>query len=138
MESLGVVIIVLVISFVFFLICRELMCWYFKINKLVTLMEEQNNLLKRQLGITSVSNVLLSEFSPTHRVKLLTTGDGLGIRIRPETNIDPFLKIPNNTEIQHINTGHDVKLGDLKAPWFEIRLKDGTIGWCFSGSLEKI
>jgi hypothetical protein len=30
---------------IIFLICRELVCWYWKINKRITLMEEQNELL---------------------------------------------------------------------------------------------
>ena len=138
MDFMDAIIVTLIIAFAVLLICRELMCWYFKINKLVELMEEQNNLLKRQLGISSTSNVLLTEFIPTHRVKLLTTTDGLGLRKKPDPNIDPFFRIPNTTEVQHINTGDDVKLNDIKAPWFEIRTKDGICGWCFSGSLEKI
>jgi hypothetical protein len=32
---------------VFFLILREFWCWYWKINKLVSLMEEQNALLTK-------------------------------------------------------------------------------------------
>jgi hypothetical protein len=35
------------ISIIIFLICRELVCWYFKINKRVEILEEQNELLKK-------------------------------------------------------------------------------------------
>jgi len=138
MGIVGGIIVVLIILIAVFLICREYMCWYFKINKLIELMEEQNNLIKQQMGISSTSNILLAEFIPTHRVKLLTTAGGLGLRKKPDPSIDSFTKIPNATEVQHINTGDDVKLKDIKAPWFEIRTKEGICGWCFSGSLEKI
>jgi len=43
--------------FIVFLICRELMCWYFKINRMVALMEEQNELLRRLAGTCNESRV---------------------------------------------------------------------------------
>lgn len=39
-ELIGYFILALVISFIIFLILRELMCWYYKINKIVSLLEE--------------------------------------------------------------------------------------------------
>ena len=51
----GIIIGIIIVAIVIFLIAREFMCWYFKINKLVTLMEEQNNLLKQQLGLNTVT-----------------------------------------------------------------------------------
>ena len=130
----GVIIISIIVAIVVFLIAREFMCWYYKINRLVALMEEQNDLLKRQLGISF--NAL--EFIPTHRVKLLTSADGLSLRKQPNAYTDHFKKIPNGTEIQHINTGDAVDLNGKTGSWFEVKTKDGTNGWCFSGSLEKI
>ena len=79
-----------------------------------------------------------SSFGSTHRVKLLTNADGLGLRKEPNASADPFTRIPNNTEVQQINTGGLAKLGDKEGEWFEIKTKDGVQGWCFSGSLEKI
>lgn len=38
-----------VIFIIVFLICREFICWYYKINKIVVLMEEQNGLLRKLL-----------------------------------------------------------------------------------------
>jgi len=35
----------LLIVLVVFLICREVVCWYWKLNKIVELLEEQNKLL---------------------------------------------------------------------------------------------
>jgi len=78
------------------------------------------------------------EYRSTHRVKLLTDADGLGLRKEPNASANPFIRIPNNTEVQQINTGGLAKLGDKEGEWFEIKTKDGVQGWCFSGSLEKI
>ena len=49
----GIIIGVIAGLIILFLICRELICWYYKINRLVALMEEQNNLLKQPMGLTS-------------------------------------------------------------------------------------
>ncbi|MCD8406289.1 hypothetical protein LNI88_11570 [Tenacibaculum dicentrarchi] len=40
------VVIIAVISILIFLLCREIVCWYFKINKRIEILEEQNELLK--------------------------------------------------------------------------------------------
>ena len=52
-ELVGIIIGVIAGLIILFLICRELICWYYKINRLVALMEEQNNLLKQPMGLTS-------------------------------------------------------------------------------------
>jgi hypothetical protein len=81
---------------------------------------------------------LYEQFTPTHKVKLITDAQGLGLREKPDASIDSFMKIPDGTEVQHINTGGDIKLGKKNGQWFQIRTKDGAFGWCFSGSLEKL
>jgi len=81
---------------------------------------------------------LPNEFFPTHKVKLITNTDGMSLRKNANPDIDPFKKIPNGTEIQHISTGDEVKLGEVKGYWFKIKTKENIYGWCFSGSLEKI
>jgi len=43
-----VVVVVLGIMFLFFLLGRELVCWYFKINKTVELLEEIRDSLKNK------------------------------------------------------------------------------------------
>jgi LSD1 subclass zinc finger protein len=42
---------VLLILFVIFLICREINCWYFKINQRVGLLEDIRDLLKKNLQL---------------------------------------------------------------------------------------
>ena len=43
---IGIIAIVNVISLIIFLICREIVCWYWKINKLSSQLYEQNELLR--------------------------------------------------------------------------------------------
>jgi len=43
--AIGVTVAVLAVCFLVFLVCRELVCWYFKINERLRLMQDQNKLL---------------------------------------------------------------------------------------------
>jgi uncharacterized protein YgiM (DUF1202 family) len=79
-----------------------------------------------------------STYSATHRVKLLTTSDGLSLRKEPDSQFAVFTKISNGTEVQVLEIGDEVVLKDRKAKWYKIRTKDDIIGWCFSGSLIKL
>jgi len=48
-ESIVTFLIGVVITLIIFLICREIACWYWKINKVVELLEKQNELLSEKL-----------------------------------------------------------------------------------------
>ena len=103
----------------------------------------RDNLLILLVGIISLiilSIILIkkNKFIPTHKVKLLTNAEGLSLRKEPNSTIDAFDKISNGTEIQHISTGGEVKIGEKKGHWFKIKTKEKICGWCFSGSLEKL
>ena len=50
MEDLLTLIVVIAIAVLLFFACREIICWYFKINERIRLLEEQNALLKKLLG----------------------------------------------------------------------------------------
>ncbi|GHV21397.1 hypothetical protein FACS189494_06720 [Spirochaetia bacterium] len=78
------------------------------------------------------------KFNPTHKVRLLTNAEGLGLRERPEPSEDTFAILPNETKVQFIEKGQEVYLNEIKGLWFNIKTQDGIEGWCFSGSLEKI
>ena len=45
-ETVGVVLICLVVGLIVWLICRELICWYWKINKAIGLLESIDQRLK--------------------------------------------------------------------------------------------
>jgi hypothetical protein len=58
-NSVRLIIGIIIGAIALFFICRELICWYYKINRLVALMEEQNSLLKEffgKKGITSIEH----------------------------------------------------------------------------------
>jgi hypothetical protein len=59
-DILGGVLIFFVIGIIVFLICREIVCWYFKINKNIALLYEIRNLLaainSSQIKISTISN----------------------------------------------------------------------------------
>jgi len=84
------------------------------------------------------ANKYNKKYLSTHRVKLLTKTDGLSLRKKPDSNMSVFMKLENGIEVQLISIGNTLILGENKGFWYEIRTKDNIIGWCFSGSLEKI
>lgn len=60
-DGFGSVLLVLLICAIIFIVCRELLCWYYKINKMVSNQEEIIRLLKK---IANESN------TPTNNTKL--------------------------------------------------------------------
>ncbi len=54
-NSLGALVLFLVIAIVIFLVCRELVCWYWKINQSVALLTEIRDLLKSQASTAQTS-----------------------------------------------------------------------------------
>lgn len=60
-DGFGSVLMVLLICVIIFIVCRELLCWYYKINKMVSNQEEIIRLLKK---IANESN------TPTNNTKL--------------------------------------------------------------------
>jgi len=55
MDLTGIIIITIIGVIIIFLICRELVCWYWKINKMVELINEQNLLMKQLISIAKNS-----------------------------------------------------------------------------------
>jgi uncharacterized protein YgiM (DUF1202 family) len=123
----GIVFGILLGVVVVFFVCRELMCWYYKINKMASLLEEQNILLKTQMT-----------FVPTHTVKLLTDADGLSLRNKASPDADVIEKLPNGTKVQFVEKGSEVELDDVKGTWFRVITQEKTIGWCFAGKKKKV
>lgn len=58
------VITILVIAIVLFLIFREIVCWYWKINQFVKLLEEIRDLLRSLPGQLSLDDNLSSKTEP--------------------------------------------------------------------------
>ena len=68
-SMVGTLIIILIVLIIIFFICRELICWYYKINRIVELMEEQNGLLKRMLGDSNPQEVSESITQKDHNAQ---------------------------------------------------------------------
>lgn len=62
----GAVVVVLVGLLLLFLLLRFVMCWYWKINRRIALLEKQNSLLESQLETLSRISDQLSRVEP-HR-----------------------------------------------------------------------
>ena len=58
-DYLGIIIVVLFGTIIIFLVCRELICWYWKLNRIVSLLEEQNMLLSRLMR-NNIKNTILN------------------------------------------------------------------------------
>jgi uncharacterized protein YgiM (DUF1202 family) len=124
----GAVIGIIFVMVVLFFICRELICWYYKINRIVSLLEDQIRLLKLQIT-----------FIATHSIKALTDEDGVHLRLKPSPEADTSEKLANGTKVQFIDkSSNEAELNGIKGTWFKIITQEKTDGWCFSGNLEKI
>jgi hypothetical protein len=114
-------------AIVVFFICRELICWYYKINRIVSLLEAQYRLLAIQMT-----------FVPTHTIKSLIGGNEISLRTSYEAE-DIVEKLPIGTKVQFLeNSSKNVELNGIKGTWVKIITQEKIDGWCFSGNLEKM
>jgi len=63
-SSFGPIIILLVVLFVIFLVIRELMCWYWKINQGIELLTEIRDLLANQSAFRREPTIQSSDLPP--------------------------------------------------------------------------
>ena len=133
-QLIGIIIGILAGIIIIFLICRELVCWYWKINKIVSLMEEQNNLLKQHLGISpdlSSEKIVVNE-----NIKAQNTFHEMGfetLKIINKTNL--FEESNNDSKIIcSLLVGEYVAILSKKVisgiTWYNIKDKDNNEGWC--------
>jgi hypothetical protein len=136
---LGIIIGVLIGIIIVFLICRELVCWYWKINRLVALMEEQNDLLKNMKNniSDSSSNVAAAHEifeGATHKLKF-----DRALTEKPSIFGSEILKLEKGVYVifkeQSANTE---MIGGIKAPFYLVETESGQRGWIFSDYLESI
>lgn len=86
-KVIGTVFLVFIITFVIFLILRELMCWYWKINHIITLLEK----ISSRLAYIGSNNVLTT--SNTHNVR---QSEGTIPTVDDDNEICPFCKEPSS------------------------------------------
>ena len=102
-----IIISVLIGAVIVFLITREFWCWYWKINRLVALMEEQNYLLKEKLGFDIVNSPVqipskfANENTPKdHQIIIRRVKSNFGTAVAVDLVIDeqPNLQLFNEEE----------------------------------------
>ena len=71
---IGTLLVVVVILFVIFLVIREVMCWYWKINRIVVLLESIDK--KLFANSTSSANSIVQNEDPTLSTTPKTSGTG--------------------------------------------------------------
>ena len=92
MESIWTIIIGLVIFIVLFLLARELNMWYWKINERISLMQEQNNLLKEFIRGSKSPEKGEVESIITMPTKKVNSHIAPEIKYQNKTNEKSFLK----------------------------------------------
>lgn len=61
-EGIGSVLLVLLICVIIFIVCRELICWYYKINKMVSNQDEIIRILKKIAGEDNSNSKIIDQF----------------------------------------------------------------------------
>lgn len=61
-EGIGSVLLVLLICIIIFIVCRELICWYYKINKMVSNQDEIIRILKKIAGEDNSNSKIIDQF----------------------------------------------------------------------------
>ena len=99
-DAVGIIVIVVIVWFVLFLILREVMCWYWKINKMVGLMQEMSGKLDRLVGTPSPSAPAGS--LPDQRPAGRTPSGGLG-------PIESGAQVDNSEQMACPNCGRETR-----------------------------
>lgn len=121
----------LIIAFLLFLILREFWCWYFKINKRVALLEEQNRLLD------SLNKYLIPIVQSSYDVEGIE--NSIRNKDKKQFIVTKELKIleepnENSAVVCRILEGKPARFLDKKeigtATWYKIIDQENTEGWC--------
>jgi uncharacterized protein YgiM (DUF1202 family) len=117
----GIVIGIIIGAIIIFLICRELICWYYKINRLVALMEVQNKLLVKLLA------------KMTNKKFDYVVNDNTDLRTSPITDDSSSLIIT-------LKKGMFLTFleKDESNYWIKVQTENDEIGWCLSGNTREI
>jgi len=126
----GMVIGIIVGLIVLFLICRELICWYYKINKLSSQLDEQTQLLKQLLIHFGVFN------SPIHNME-----DKLNSMEGDLIALNDFVLKENATMSAagtvDVKKGNYLKYISTVDDWYFIETHDKMQGYCLSFHVAK-
>ena len=115
------VIIILVIALIVFLVLREFWCWYWKINKVIAILQEQNSLLRQYLG----ANVITGAGNPQVNSDVLNPNEFI---ISKKTSL---FAGPGETYrfVYEIQSGEVVLEKGSEGIWTYVATKNGKEGW---------
>jgi len=118
----GIIIGVLFALIIIFLITREFWCWYWKINRILALMEDQNNLLRKQLNLNSINEKNDTEVNNYE----LQPGEFI---VNKKTSI---FAGPGETyrHICVVENGEVLLEKRNEGEWTLVTMKNGKEGWC--------
>ena len=118
-SSWGSIIGIIIVAVIVFLITREFWCWYWKINRLTKLFEEQNKLLNKiffkMIGI---------------KVDYIVRNDSINLRSEPKPDSSIVKTVKGGTYLSLLEKGED--------SWIKIQSEHNEIGWCLSGEVEEV
>ena len=136
MPVYGWVILSVVVVVIAFFLCRELFCWYFKINNIVSLLETQNNLLERIVnggkqaseGEKQADVYVKNNFANPYIV--IT---GTSIKETPDINANDIIEIKTDEITDFTSEAYE---DGVKNIWYKVRYKQHE-GWCLSKCIKK-
>jgi hypothetical protein len=138
----GILIGILVGTVIVFLVLREVWCWYWKLNKIVSLLEGQNQLLALLTKADKIDSPAAIEKSAAIEELNLEGNESFLIEkemklYNDEYNYDKAIQQLNTGDIVvFIKKGGKVSIGKDIAPMFFVKTKEGNSGWCFSAYLK--
>jgi len=146
--AIGIIIGIVIV----FLICRELVCWYWKINKIASLLEDQNKILMQLLKNMGVSKSysgdnLNNEPSEPNEVNVSSINKSLEgmyvtintIPLKEDSNGDRTKCIlSEGAKLKYLGDGNSVTENNVTALMYYVETEDGKKGYCFSKYLKKI
>ena len=138
-SGFGMIIGVLIGIIIIFLICRELVCWYWKINKIVALMEEQNNLIKKYFSTNSITqnNINVSSISETTENKMELKSKIIENKEVKVNSLFGLRSAPGyeNKNIQTIQEGETVIVLEEVEGWTKVKTSKNIEGWLTTDKL---
>jgi uncharacterized protein YgiM (DUF1202 family) len=136
-ELFKILLVCAVVIILVFLALREFWCWYFKINKRIILLEEQNRLL------SSLNKYLVpivkSSYNDTEIKRTIADGDNKQYIITQEIKL--FEKSDKNSGVVcRLLKGETITFLDKQevntVVWYKVKDKENNVGWCLLAPSE--
>ena len=104
-----------------FFLCRELMCWYYKINRIIELMEEQNSLLRKQSGIEPAEENVSATSENSDNPIMYEVAYSTVLTTAPGTSFNVIKTIEKGVTLKYISPAGE---------WSLFETPEGEKGYC--------